>query len=905
MAEDPTEPRDPKGPTDPREPSEPLASEEQKFQVSIEEEIRRSYLDYAMSVIVGRALPDVRDGLKPVHRRVLYGMWEQGNRHNRAYKKSARIVGDVMGKYHPHGDTAIYDTIVRMAQDFTMRQLLVDGQGNFGSVDGDSPAAMRYTEIRLSRVAEEMLGDDIEKDTVDWVPNYDTTLQEPTVLPAKFPNLLVNGSEGIAVGMATKIPPHNLAEVCDAAVLLLEDPKAGLVELLRVLPGPDFPTGGVIQGRKGILDAYQTGRGILQVRGRAEVEKSKKSDKESIVITELPFQVNKARLIEQIAGLVNEKRIEGVSAIRDESDRDGMRVVIDLKRGEITQVVLNKVFALTPLQSSFGIIFLAIVEGQPRILPLKDMLQAFLDHRRQVVVRRTKFDLAKAEERAHLLMGLAIALASLDRVIQIIRSSADPAEARERLMTEISVEQAALERFLEVETLETTPRTRRESTAGGTFLRLDAVQAQAILDMRLQRLTGLERDKIVAEYREVLALILDLKDILARPERVTAIIKAELLDVKERYGNARRTEIVADTGEIALEDLIAEEEVVLTITRGGYAKRTPLSVYRAQKRGGKGRTGAGIPEEDVIEHLFVASTHDYLLVFTNRGKVHWVKVYDLPSLGPTTRGKALVNLLSVEPGESVAAMTTTREFPEDRFLLFATKRGLVKKTVLSAYGNPRAAGIIAINLEEGDELLSVEITDGSRQVFLGTRTGMAIKFSEGDVRPTGRDTTGVKGIELREGDFVVEMDLVAESGALLTVTELGYGKQTDVAEYRYQGRGGSGVINVKVTEKNGEVVAIKSVTEGDQLLLITEKGILIRFATADVRETGRAAVGVKLIDLDPGDRVVAVAKLAERDEEVDGAEGGKETPAGTADPTEEAGPETPADPETTPGKEPE
>ncbi len=905
MAEDPTEPRDPKGPTDPREPSEPLASEEQKFPVSIEEEIRRSYLDYAMSVIVGRALPDVRDGLKPVHRRVLYGMWEQGNRHNRAYKKSARIVGDVMGKYHPHGDTAIYDTIVRMAQDFTMRQLLVDGQGNFGSVDGDSPAAMRYTEIRLSRVAEEMLGDDIEKDTVDWVPNYDTTLQEPTVLPAKFPNLLVNGSEGIAVGMATKIPPHNLAEVCDAAVLLLEDPKAGLVELLRVLPGPDFPTGGVIQGRKGILDAYQTGRGILQVRGRAEVEKSKKSDKESIVITELPFQVNKARLIEQIAGLVNEKRIEGVSAIRDESDRDGMRVVIDLKRGEITQVVLNKVFALTPLQSSFGIIFLAIVEGQPRILPLKDMLQAFLDHRRQVVVRRTKFDLAKAEERAHLLMGLAIALASLDRVIQIIRSSADPAEARERLMTEISVEQAALERFLEVETLETTPRTRRESTAGGTFLRLDAVQAQAILDMRLQRLTGLERDKIVAEYREVLALILDLKDILARPERVTAIIKAELLDVKERYGNARRTEIVADTGEIALEDLIAEEEVVLTITRGGYAKRTPLSVYRAQKRGGKGRTGAGIPEEDVIEHLFVASTHDYLLVFTNRGKVHWVKVYDLPSLGPTTRGKALVNLLSVEPGESVAAMTTTREFPEDRFLLFATKRGLVKKTVLSAYGNPRAAGIIAINLEEGDELLSVEITDGSRQVFLGTRTGMAIKFSEGDVRPTGRDTTGVKGIELREGDFVVEMDLVAESGALLTVTELGYGKQTDVAEYRYQGRGGSGVINVKVTEKNGEVVAIKSVTEGDQLLLITEKGILIRFATADVRETGRAAVGVKLIDLDPGDRVVAVAKLAERDEEVDGAEGGKETPAGTADPTEEAGPETPADPETTPGKEPE
>ncbi|MBL8115093.1 MAG: DNA gyrase subunit A [Acidobacteria bacterium] len=863
----------------PPPPAPPSA--EERVPISIEEEIRRSYLDYAMSVIVGRSLPDVRDGLKPVHRRVLYGMWEQGNRAGRAYKKSARIVGDVMGKYHPHGDSAIYDTLVRLAQDFSMREPLVDGQGNFGSVDGDAPAAMRYTEIRLARLAEELLGDDMDKETVDWVPNYDGNEREPTVLPAKFPNLLVNGAEGIAVGMATKIPPHNLGEVCDAAVHLLEDPAADTAALVRHMPGPDFPTGGIIHGRRGIQEAFATGRGILHVRGRAEIEKNPRSDRESIVIGEIPYQVNKARLIEHMAQLVNEKRLEGISAIRDESDRDGMRIVLDLKKGEIAQVILNQLYEYTALQSSFGIIFLAIVDGQPRVLPLKDMLKHFLEHRRDVVIRRTQFDLRKAEERAHTLLGLALALANLDRVIAIIRGSKDPEEAKTRLMTEVAFEKTALERFLEIDDLHLTSRTRLD----GGLIRLDATQSQAILDMRLQRLTGLERDKIVAEFKEILATIADLRDILARPERVTAIIKEELLDVKERFANPRRTEIVAEEGELDILDLIAEEDVVLTITRGGYAKRSPLSIYREQKRGGKGRTGAQTTDEDLVEHLFVASTHDYLLVFTNRGRLHWVKAYDIPSLAPGARGKALVNLLSLETGETVAAMTTTREFPDDKFLFFATRNGTVKKTVLSAFGNPRSAGIIAINLEEGDELLSVHITDGTREIFLGTKNGMAIKFEESDVRPMGRDTTGVKGIELREGDAVVEMDLVEESGTLLAVTELGYGKRTDVSEYRLQNRGGVGVINVAVTEKNGIVAGIKTVTEGDQLLLITEKGSLIRFAASGVRQTGRNAMGVRLIDLEGGDRVVAVAKLAEKAEDVEDG--------GTLPPVSDAPGETP------------
>ncbi len=846
----------------PSDKTPPESPADQRIPIAIEDEIRRSYLDYAMSVIVGRALPDVRDGLKPVHRRVLYGMWEQGNRHNRPYKKSARIVGDVMGKYHPHGDSAIYDTAVRMAQHFSMREPLVDGQGNFGSVDGDNAAAMRYTEIRLTRLAEELLGEDIDKETVDWVPNYDGSLQEPVVLPAKFPNLLVNGAEGIAVGMSTKIPPHNLAEVCDAAILLLDEPNSGLEALIKLVPGPDFPTGAQILGRAGIWEAYKTGRGTIQVRGRATIEKASRGDRESIIITEIPFQVNKAKLIERMAELVNDRKIEGISAIRDESDREGMRVVVDIKRGEIAQVILNQLYALTDLQTTFGVINLAIVDGQPRILTLRDCLRHFLDHRRQVVVRRTLFDLKKAEERAHILLGLALALANLDLVIGIIRSSKDPAQARERLMTEVMFEKSALERFLDLPQLEMPTTARTE----GAFIKLDTVQAQAILDMRLQRLTGLEQDKIVAEYKEILAVIRDLKDILGNPKRVTAILKGELTSIKEEYGNPRRTEIVMETGDLGIEDLIAEEDVVLTISRGGYAKRTPLSLYRAQKRGGKGRTGATMKEEDVLEHLFVASTHDYLLVFTNRGRVHWVKVYDIPSFGPASRGKALVNLLSLETSEAVAAMTTCREFPEEKYLLFATKNGLVKKTVLSAYGNPRAAGIIAINIEEGDELLSVHITDGTKQIFLGTRDGMAIKFSETDVRPTGRDTTGVKGIELREGDVVVEMDPVDENGTLLTVTEKGYGKRTDVSEYRHQSRGGTGVINVKVAEKNGPVVGIRSVGEGDELLLITEQGIVIRFRASDIRETGRAAMGVKLIDLEADDRVLAVAKLEEKEE---------------------------------------
>ena len=865
-------------------PEQPTVPAEQRIPVSIEEEIRRSYLDYAMSVIVGRALPDVRDGLKPVHRRVLYGMWEQGNRHNRPYKKSARIVGDVMGKYHPHGDASIYDTAVRMAQDFSMSEPLVDGQGNFGSVDGDSAAAMRYTEIRLTALAEELVGEDIDKETVDWAPNYDGSLQEPTVLPAKFPNLLVNGAEGIAVGMATKIPPHNLREACDAAILLLENPDAGLDELLRVLPGPDFPTGGILLGRRGVVEAYRTGRGIIQVRGKAEIETSTRGDREAIVVTEIPFQVNKARLIEQIADLVNEKRLEGISAIRDESDRDGMRIVVDLKKGENANVLLNRLYQLTPLQSSFGIIFLAIVEGQPRVLPLKEMLRCFLEHRRQVVVRRTRFDLAKAEGRAHLLLGLAVALSGLDRVIAIIRSSKDPEEAKARLTTEIAVDLPALERFLGVESLELTARARRD----GELVLLDEAQAQAILEMRLQRLTGLEREKILAEYRDVLALIADLKDVLARPERVTAILKEELTDVATRFGGPRRTEISTLEKDLSDEDLIKDEVVVLTVTRGGYAKRTPLSVYREQKRGGKGRTGAAATEEDVVEHLFVASTHDSLLVFTDRGRVHCVRVWDVPAAGPAARGKAVVNLIQVEPGDKVAAMTTTRDFAEDRFLLFATKRGLVKKTVLSAYGNVRAAGIIAINLEEEDELLSVHVTDGSRQVFLGTRNGTGIRFSETDVRPIGRDTTGVKGIDLREGDEVVEMDLVEEEGTLLAVTELGYGKRTGVSEYRLQSRGGTGVINVRVTEKNGPVVGIRSVGDSDQLLVLTRMGMMIRFPAADVRETGRDAQGVKVIDLDEGDAVVAVAKLAslgERDE-ADEDEADETAPAPAGDETE-------------------
>jgi DNA gyrase subunit A len=839
-----------------------LLTPDERVPVTIEDEVRRSYLDYAMSVIIGRALPDVRDGLKPVHRRCLYGMWEQGNRHNKPYRKSARIVGDVLGKYHPHGESAVYDSVVRMAQDFSLRYPLVDGQGNFGSIDGDNAAAMRYTEVRLTRLAEEMLGDDIDKETVDWTPNYDGSLFEPTVLPAKFPNLLVNGSAGIAVGMATNIPPHNLSEVVDATIELIKHPEATLGQLMKRLPGPDFPTAGFIHGAQGIKDAFKTGRGTVQVRARAMIEKAARGDKESIVVTEIPYQVNKAKLIERIAELVNDKKLEGVADLRDESNREGIRVVVELKRGENAQIILNKLFALTPMQSSFGIIFLAIVDNQPRVLPLPDLLRHFIDHRKTVVIRRTQFDLKKAEERAHLLRGLALALANLDAVIKIIRASKDPKEAKERLMAEVSMTRAGLEKFIGTALTDAATKTK-----GTEILKLDDVQAQAILDMRLQRLTGLERDKIVVEFKEVLALIAKLREILGSETLVLDIIVDELLQVKKQFGDERRTEIVAEASDIDIEDLIVEEDMVITVSRGGYIKRSPLSLYRAQRRGGKGRIGATTKEEDVVEHLFVASTHAYILAFTSMGRMHWIKVYDLPQLGPATRGKAIVNLLNLGPNERLVALSSTKDFPEDRYLVFATRNGLVKKTALSAYANVRSGGIIAINIEKGDELLSVRVTGGDDQIFIGTRQGMGIRFSEKDVRPMGRDTTGVIGVTLKkDNDVVVEMDVVDEKAHLLSVTENGYGKRSEVTEYRYQGRGGSGVINVKVTEKNGPVVGIKSVTDADQLLLITQSGMLIRMKVKDIRETGRAAQGVRVIQLEAGDRVVAVAKLAEPDE---------------------------------------
>jgi len=839
-----------------------LLTPDEKIPITIEDEVRRSYLDYAMSVIIGRALPDVRDGLKPVHRRSLYAMWEQGNLHNKPYKKSARIVGDVLGKYHPHNPDAVYDTIVRMAQDFSMRYPLVDGQGNFGSVDGDNPAAMRYTEIRLTRLSAELLGDDIDKETVDWNPNYDGSLQEPTVLPCKFPNLLVNGSAGIAVGMATNIPPHNLSEVVDATIELIRHPDAKLGQLMKKIQGPDFPTAAFIHGAQGIRDAYATGRGSVQVRARAIVEKAARGDKESIIVTEIPYQVNKAKLIERIAELVNDKKIDGVADLRDESSREGMRIVVDLKRGENAQVILNQLYALTAMQSSFGIIFLAIVENQPRVLPLIDLLRHFIDHRKEVVVRRTRFDLKKAEERAHLLRGLALALANIDLVIKIIRAAKDPKEAKEKLIAQISMPVAGLEKFIGEKLSDESPKAREKQ-----IVRLDDVQAQAILDMRLQRLTGLEREKIVAEFKEVLALIAKLKEILGSEKLVLDIIVSELTEIKKQFGDERRTQIVAEATDIDIEDLIVEEDMVITVSRGGYIKRSPLSLYRAQRRGGKGRIGATTKEEDVVEHLFVASTHAYVLAFTNRGRMHWIKVYEVPQLGPATRGKAIVNLLNLDPNERLVALAATKEFPEDRYLMFATKLGLVKKTALSAYSNVRSGGIIAINIEDGDELLSVRVTDGSRQIFIGTHQGQGIRFSEKDVRPMGRDTTGVIGVTLKkEDDYVVEMDVVEESGHLLTVTEKGYGKRSEASEYRYQGRGGSGVINIKVTEKNGPVAGIKSVTDADQLLLITQSGMLIRIKVKDIRETGRAAQGVRLIYLEEGDAVVAVAKLAEPDE---------------------------------------
>ena len=830
--------------------------------VDLEEEMKRSYLDYAMSVIIGRALPDVRDGLKPVHRRVLYGMWESGNTSNRPYKKSARIVGDVMGKYHPHGDSAIYDTVVRMAQDFSMRYPLVDGQGNFGSLDGDNPAAMRYTEVRLTKLAEEMLREDIDKETIEWIANYDGSEHEPMPLPARIPNLLVNGSAGIAVGMATNIPPHNLCEVIDALKLMIEKPAVTLAELMEVVPGPDFPTGGFIHGLTGIQQAYASGRGTIHVRARAGFEELRK-DRKAIVVTEIPYQVNKARLIERIADLVREKKIEGISDLRDESDRRGVRIVIELKRGEVPEVVLNTLYKMTQLQISFGMNMLAIVDNRPQVLNLHQLLRHFIDHRKTVVIRRSRYDLRKAEERAHILEGLLKALDNLDEVIATIRASQTPPEARERL----------------VAGFELTER-----------------QAQAILEMRLQRLTGLEREKIVDEYKELMATIERLRAILNSDQLVLDVVRQELDEVRAGFGDARRTEIVPAAQDITIEDMIADEDMVITVTHSGYIKRSPLSLYRAQGRGGKGRKGMETKEEDFVDHLHVASAHSYVLVFTESGQVYWIKVHAIPELGPAAKGKAIVNLLDLDKGDRVATTIAVREFPDDRFLVFATERGTVKKTALSAYSRPRADGIIGIKVDQGDRLLGVRVTDGERDIVLATARGYAVRFRESDARPMGRATRGVRGINLRKGDRVVSMEALERGGDLLSISENGFGKRTDPREYRLQGRGGMGIINLKVSTKTGEVIAVKEVLEHNGVMIITQEGKIIRITAGDVSKIGRSTQGVKLMDLEAGDRLVAAARIPERDDEEDEDNAGEQGDGGpVSDVSEPADPADPGD----------
>jgi DNA gyrase subunit A len=842
-----------------------------RIPVNIEDEMKRSYMDYAMSVIIGRALPDVRDGLKPAHRRVLYGMRLMGLASNRAYRKCAKIVGEVMGNFHPHGDASIYDTLVRLAQEFNMRYPLVDGQGNFGSVDGDPPAAMRYTEARLKPLAEDLMAD-LDKETVDFVPNYDETTEEPSVLPAPFPNLLVNGSAGIAVGMATNIPPHNLREVIDALVWLIDHTQYGpaarqgkpatsredkIRQVLRLIPGPDFPTGGFIVGRAGIHQAYTTGRGSLTVRALTAIEAADKGDRSAIVVTEIPYQVNKAKLLEKIAELVREKVIEGISDLRDESDREGMRIVIELKRGEVPEIVLNNLFKHTALQTTFGVIMLAIAGGRPRVLPLLDMLEQFIEFRRDVVHRRTEFELRKAEARAHILEGLKIALDHLDAVIALIRASRNPVEAREGLMREFGLSQ---------------------------------LQAQAILDMQLQRLTGLERQKILDELAELLKTIERLLAILGSDALLMEIVVSELRQVKERAGDPRRTEIIDQAGELTIEDLIADEDMAITMSSTGYIKRTSLSSYRSQRRGGKGRRGMSVRAEDAVSHLFVATTHSYILIFSDRGRVYWLKVHEIPIVGPDGKGTAIVNLVSMEPGERIAALLSVREWPEAEdvaFVVMGTRQGVVKKTDLTAFSNPRAGGIIAVSVEEQDAVISVQMTDGKSDIFLGTRDGMAIRFPESDVRPMGRAAYGVRGIALRDEDQVVAMEVVRPDTSILAVTENGFGKRTPLDEYRVQSRGGLGIINIQTTERNGRVVGVSCVTESDELMLMTEAGQVLRMSVADVRPIGRNAQGVRLIDIEEGDRVVSVARLAEKDGEGDGDgdEPPTETDAGAAPPS--------------------
>jgi DNA gyrase subunit A len=808
----------------------------QRLPVNIEDQMRESYMDYAMSVIIGRALPLARDGLKPVHRRILYAMFSESLLHNRRYSKCAGVVGEVLKRYHPHGDSAVYDALVRLAQEWNLRYPLIDGQGNFGSIDGDPAAAYRYTECRLTELAEELLAD-IDKETVDFVPNFDDSTQEPLVLPSKVPNLLVNGSAGIAVGMATNIPPHNLGEVCDALVALIDQPELTIDELMTYIPGPDFPTAGFICGQGPIREAYREGRGILTVRARARVETDDKSGRSAIIVTEIPFQVNKARLIERIAELVNERKLDGISDLRDESDRDGMRVVIELKRDAVAEVLLNQLYKHTPMQESFGVNMLAIVDGRPRLLNLKDALQVFLKHRREVVVRRTVYDLRKAEERLHVLAGLKIAIENLDRAIQIIRGAVDPGSAREGLM--------------------------------GAF-GLSQIQAQAILDMRLQRLTGLERDKIVAEYVETEKAIQRLREILADEREVSKIIADELRGLRQKYGDARRTQIVDEAAAISVEDLIVEEDMVVTISHEGYIKRNAVALYRAQRRGGRGKIGATTRDEDFVEHLFVASTHSYLLFFTNIGKVYWLKVHEIPQAGRAARGRSITNLLSLRPEEKLSAFLPVREFQEGRYVLFATRRGLVKKTDLMQYASPRPSGIIAIALEEGDEVIGVRLTDGTQEVILSTRDGQAIRFKEEEARPMGRGTYGVWGMRLDEGDELVALDLVEAGATLLAVSENGFGKRTEMDEYRLTRRGGKGIITMKTTEKTGRVIGVRMVIDDDQIMLVTSGGKVIRLRVNEIRVIGRNTQGVRLIDLEGSERVASVARLAEREDEGEG-----------------------------------
>jgi DNA gyrase subunit A len=826
--------------------------------VNLEDEMRQSYLDYAMSVIVGRALPDVRDGLKPVHRRVLFAMRELGNDWNKAYKKSARVVGDVIGKYHPHGDTAVYDTIVRMAQPFSMRYLLVDGQGNFGSVDGDPPAAMRYTEVRMSRLAHELLAD-IDKETVDFVPNYDESEHEPALLPTRVPQLLVNGSAGIAVGMATNIPPHNLGEVIDACLALIDDPSLSIAALMQYVPGPDFPTAGIINGAREIANGYLTGRGRLSIRARTDVEEIDERGRQAIVVTELPYQVNKARLLERMAELVRNKSIEGISELRDESDKDGMRVVIELKRGEVADIVLNNLYKQTPLESVFGINMVALQDGQPKLLNLKEILEAFLRHRREVVTRRTVYELRRARERAHILEGQTVALANIDDVIAVIKASPTPADARLALTTRLWPPGAVpdlLERAGSI-------RVRPDGLASDLGLvnggyRLSESQAQAILDLRLNRLTGLEQDKISAEYRELLVQVQSLGEILARPERLLEVIRTELAELKDAFGDERRTEIRQDHSDLTIEDLIEEQDVVVTLSHAGYAKAQPVTDYDAQRRGGRGKSAASVRDEDFIDKLFVANTHDTLLCFSSSGKVYWLKVYQLPQASRGSRGKPIVNLLPLQDGERINAVLPIHEYEPAMYVFMATSRGTVKKTSLEAFSRPRQAGIIALDLEEGDRLVGVDITDGSREIMLFSSGGRAIRFSESDVRPMGRTAAGVRGIRLRPGEEVISLITLADSGSILTASENGYGKVTEVVEFPAHGRGGQGVIALQTSDRNGPLVGALQVAAEDEIMLISSSGTLVRTPVSDISIQGRNTQGVRLIRLDEADRLVGL-----------------------------------------------